>query len=436
MPKIGVIGPESSVTRILSVAARMEHKLEFLPLHYEIFTEAAELVRAHRSRVDGWLFSGPSPYMAARECLEPDAVAVSCQHFGAGLYRGLLNLSQQLGRLPIRVSIDMPQEEGIVDNIEEALQELQLPTEHMHVKPYHKEYEPEELLRFHRELYRGGLTEGAVVSLYSLHQAMQREGIPSVHNTITKMEIKQAIQTLMEKADAAYFRKTQAAVNLFDVEVFRDIGASGITPYQLLERELDVRRVLIRLSRKFGGYLLEKGSGRYEIFSSRGAVERELPSMAAAVAEMAAFAEAAAHAGIGFGESVHAAEIHAVRAVSHGKAKGCTVVMIEEDGVITEAPGVERELQYSCSTRNGALLEKLRGAGVSVKIYQKLAAVTHRMGWTVFTAAQAAAQLRVTSRNVSRILAGLATVGLAECVGQEAGAERGRPSQLFRLTGE
>lgn len=433
MPQIGIVGPAPSVERILSVIENMKLNMDFIPFCYTELLEAADIVSANQQKIDGWLFSGPSPYLMVRDRLEPGTIAVSCQHIGAGLYRGILQISHQLNHLTGRVSIDMPQGEEIEDNIGESLEDLKLPTQNMYVKPYTKEFRAEEMIAFHRDLFRQGLTEGAVTSLYSLYLALKKENIPVVHNTITKMEITLAIRALKEKVNTAYFRNTQVGVEIIDVGIFNEVEKMLITPYQLQELELDIKRILIRLSKKLDGYLMEKGSGRYEIFSSRGAVERELQSLSQAIEEIRIFIEAPVSVGIGFGESVHAAEIHAYRAINHAKTQNCSIVMIQDDGVLVESPGKAEELQYSYFSHDGALLEKLKEGGVSVKIYQKIIAVLRRMGWNAFTVNQLAEQLAVTPRNISRIMTGLVEAGLAECVGQEAVAERGRPSKIFRI---
>lgn len=430
MPRIGVVGSIPLVERVLSVWGTMKHNLEFIPLYYAEFTEVEDIIAANEHRIDGWLFAGPSPYMAARERLQPGAIAVHCQSFGTGFYRAILDLSQQLEHLAGRVSIDIPQDMDVEEGIEEALRELRIPTGEMYIKTYGKNFSAEEYIGFHRDLFRDGISEGAVTSLYSIYLALQKENIPVACNTITKAEAKQAIRILVEKVEAAYFKNTQVGVENIDVGI---ITEKFVDPYQLQETELDIKRVLIWLSKKLDGYLVENGSGRYEIFSSRGAVERELKSLEQAIEEIAVFIGAPVSVGIGFGESVRAAEINAFRAVNYAKAKRCGVVMVQDDGAMIEEPGKDQELQYPYLSQDKTLLSRLKAAGVSVKIYHKIVAVLRRTGWSGFTAAQLAEQLSVTPRNVNRVMTGLVAAGLAECVGQEAVTEKGRPSKIFRL---
>lgn len=432
MLQIAVVGPVTSVERILSVASKMKLELEFTPFLYTEIGDAVHIVKANQHKFNGWLFSGPAPYMMARDELRPGAIAVHCLHVGAGLYRGLLQMSQYLNHVVRRVSIDMTADEHIEDNIEEALKELNIPTGEMRIKSYTKKFDLEEVIFFHRDLFRKGLTDGAVTSLHSVYLALKKENVPVFRNTPTVMEIELAIREIAEKMTTAYFKNTQVGLEVIEIAI-NEVERMVRTPYQLQNLELDIKRILIQLSQKLDGYLMEKGSGRYEIFSSRGAVEREIQSLQDAVEQIRLFIEAPISVGIGFGESVNAAEINAFRAVNHAKNKKCGIAIIEDDGVLIESLGRDKELQYEYYSEDRELLEKLKQAGVSAKVYHKIMATLRRMGWSAFTVSQLADQLSVTPRNISRIVNGLLKVGLAEPIGQEAPAERGRPSTIFRI---
>ncbi|MED3564315.1 hypothetical protein P4447_18025, partial [Bacillus xiapuensis] len=75
----------------------------------------------------------------------------------------------------------------------------------------------------------------------------------------------------------------------------------------------------------------------------------------------------------------------------------------------------------------------LKKANISVKTYKKIVALIQKMGWRDFTTKDLAAHLEMTERNVRRIVTDMCEVELAQCVGQEAYATRGRPSKIYRL---
>ncbi|MEM5606692.1 hypothetical protein AAHB51_29660 [Bacillus cereus] len=55
------------------------------------------------------------------------------------------------------------------------------------------------------------------------------------------------------------------------------------------------------------------------------------------------------------------------------------------------------------------------------------------MKWNCFTTKELATHLEMTERNVRRIVTDMCEVELAQCIGQETYATRGRPSKIYRL---
>ena len=429
MPRIGIVGPTSSIERILDVADKMNLTLDFVPLPYKKTHETATIVKTNQAHIDGWLFSGPAPLIVAQSVLSPSAIFTCCFNIGASLYRCFVQMSQELNKPVGQVSIDMTEEA----EINEALAELQLPRSNMHILFYNRHFKILDLVNYHKDLFLSGQTDGAITSLEAVYLALKELGIPVWRNTPTKMEIKLALQIISEKITSSYFKNTQVGLEIFEIELLSKVEKMLKSPYELQELELDIKRTLLQLSRKLDGYLTEQGSGRYQIFSSRGAVEREITTLQATIEEIQLQVDVPVWVGIGFGETFYAAEVNGYRAVNHAKRKQCGIVMIKDDGVLVEAVGKEDELQYEYYSQDSNLLAKLKQAGVSIKIYRKIMMIIKRMGWDSFTVSQLAEQLAVTDRNVSRIVSGLLRAELVQCIGEEAPAVRGRPSKMYQL---
>ncbi|MFP3380740.1 hypothetical protein SB767_30930, partial [Bacillus sp. SIMBA_069] len=90
---------------------------------------------------------------------------------------------------------------------------------------------------------------------------------------------------------------------------------------------------------------------RYMIFSSRGAIEREIITLEDTIQKLAFEADTTVAVGIGFGETAYSAEINAFRAIQHSKEmKKREIVIVQDDGKIVESPGKKKELQYDTRT--------------------------------------------------------------------------------------
>lgn len=429
MPKIGVVGPSSSVTRILNVAENMNLKISFVPFDYSETHEAIDIIKNNLHSMDGWLFSGPAPRMLTEDLLVSHPVVGSCFQVGASLYRGLIQMSHKMQTMNLRVSTDVT----INDEINSALEELDVKPTEMYIKFYNKDFSYSEIIDFHYKLFKAGKVDGAITSLQSIYQALKDLNVPVFRNTPTKMEIKLAIQIIEEKIHTSYFKNTQIGIAVIDVDLFNQVKNTPKSQYQMQILELEIKRILLQLNEKLAGYIIEKGNGAYEILSSRGAVERELGIFKNTLQEINMLTDAPILVGIGFGQTFYAAEVNAYRALNHAKTNHCGNIVIQDDNTLIENVGSDKILHYEIATQDSELLKKLSIAGVSVKIYQKIISVIKRMNWDIFTVTQLAEHLSVTDRNISRIIAGLLSAELVLLAGEESPSVRGRPRKIYRL---
>ncbi|MEW9674334.1 hypothetical protein [Ammoniphilus sp. 3BR4] len=430
MHRIGVVGPPESIDRILEVANEFEHEIKFISFPYEESREAKTIVEEHHHEVNGWFFSGPIPYNMAKKVLGPNADYVYSPNTGSSLYRCLLQLFHHHEQALQGISIDMIETE----DVHESLNELEIPIRDLYVKLFDEEYNPLELVQFHLQLWKDGKTKGALTSLSSVYHALKKEGVPVFRIFITKMEIRQALKIIIEKVKSSYFKDTQIGVEIIEFTQYEQIAEKVQTRVQLQQLELRIKQTLLHLCEKLDGSFMEIGDGRYQIFSSRGAIEREIEVLQSSVQQLILDAGVPVAVGIGFGETASSAEMNAYKAVQYSKEKANHgISIVQEDGTIIESVGQDEELAYAYRSHDKVLLEKLHQANISIKTYSKIEALIHRMGWEGFTTADLASHLSMTKRNAQRIVASLCEFGLAEIDGEESHSTRGRPSKIYRL---
>lgn len=430
MHRIGVIGPPTSLDRILEVANEFEHEIKFIPFPYEDAKEAKSIVQEHHQRVDGWFFSGPVPYQVALRAENSNMNYAYAPTTGAALYRAMIQIFKDHGQMSKGFSIDMIETE----NFQESMKELEVPVSEIYIKYFDIDYKSQELIQFHLNLWKEGKSKGALTCLRTVYNALEKEGMPVYPVYITKMEIRQALHFLIEKVKSSYFKDTQIGVEIIEFDQYELLSEKTLSRVHLLQEELKIRKTLLEFCDKLDGSFLETGNGRYQIFSSRGVIEREIEMLKLTVQQLTLDTGIPVAVGIGFGETASAAEMNALTAVRHSKEKpdrGVTIV--QEDGLIIESIGQEEELSYSFRSLDKEMIEKLHEANISIKTYNKIETLIQRMSWVTFSAADLAVQLSMTKRNAQRIIANLCKLGLAEYEGEESQSTRGRPSKIYRL---
>ncbi len=431
MRKVGVIGPEDSVTRILAVNQHVTPSLQLIPLIYEDIEQAPHLLKENASHIDAWLFSGPAPYLKAiQQIKDPDNV-VYCSFSGDGLYRCFLQIANTQQLVLNEISIDIPETE----NLQEAIGDLAIPLRGSHIHSFGADCNAESLVAFHLALWKSGKTKAAISSLGAVYKALTALGIPVYRNTGTTASIRKALQVLSEKLTTAYFKSTQVGFQIIEISNYDQLIEKMNSPYELQLVELQIKKDLLGHAEKLSAYLLEKGHGVYELFSSRGTIELELPALHSVIRKITSDIGSRLHVGIGFGNTVASAHSNASRAILHAKRGSAEkIIIIQEDGVIVEAADASGELSYPDHSDDPLLLNQLHNAKVSVKTYKRIAATADHRGWTCFTSSQLAEELSSSERNIRRILTSLCAVHLLESAGEGYTATRGRPSRLYRFS--
>ncbi|WP_232699645.1 hypothetical protein [Brevibacillus daliensis] len=431
MYKVGVVGPLPSVERIVGVAKEFAEEIQFIPYPYNDARETENIVFSHKNEVMIWLFSGQVPYLIAKKTLGSDENLQFIPHTGSSLYKCFLHMAYYQQKLLERVSVDMVQSE----DVEEALAELGIPTSEIYVKKYDDYTEYQELLNFHLDLWKAGKTEAAFTCYQATFLTLQEKGIPSYWISPTRMVIRQNLVLIAEKFKTSYFKDMQIGLGIIEIEDFDKVIDRAKTPYHLQYLELKVKESLLKLCERVDGSLLEKGNGRYAIFSTRGAMERELQGFTATARLLSLDVEGRVAVGIGYGQTVFAAENHGRRAVQYAKERNdYDIVIVQENGVIQDSTSGHVPFSYSSRSDDQNLLEALKKANVSIKTYNKMEALAEKMNWTEFTSADIAASLSMTERNARRIISGLCEQGLMECVGEEMLAARGRPTKRYAFS--
>lgn len=429
MYKVGVVGPSQSVNRILTLAREIEQELEFVPYIYKKTSEVKDFVSNPESPVDYWLFSGYIPYKIAVNTVGKNETFLYIDSGELDIYKGIVTLSNESRKLPERISIDM-----IASYCPYELSQLEGTMEKVYIKRFDVEVETEELFKFHYELWEQNKIEAVLTCYPTVYEDLQEAGIPAFWLSPTRNEVFHTIRMFFEKIKTSYYKDTQISVEMIEILDYDTIKEKMRESYQLDYLELHLKKTLIQLCERLDGSLFEQGNGRYAIFSTRGAVEREIGTLKEKVNYLSVEAGSGIAVGIGFGQTVFTAETNAYRAIRESKRKEKQdIVIIQEDGAMIDAVGAEEELAYDYRTDDKEFLAKLKEGKVSIKTYKRIESLIRKMDWTNFTTKDLAIHLKMSERNAQRIVSNLDKVSLIEYVGEESHYARGRPVKVYQL---
>lgn len=428
---VGVVGPEKSVERILDISKEFETSLEFVPYIYNKISEIKEIILNSDRNVDTWLFSGPVPYIFARDLVSSHKKMFYISGTELGIYKAILDYVYDQKEVLDKASIDFPKD---LYPIEEILKQLDVPPKEIYLKSFDSKITSEELVDFHLDLWKKGKIQGALTCLPSISEELRRYGVPSYWVTTSRLDTRQTIKIITENMKSSYFKSTQIGVEVIEVENFDKVINKMKSTYFLQHLELRLKEILINLCERIDGSLSDRGNGRYVVISTRGAIEREIAVLKDTILQMSVEADMTISVGIGYGKTVLSAEVNAYNAMQQSREKAERgIVIIQENGVVVEYNDIKDVLMYSPRTDDKELLEKLKSGNISIRTYKKIYALVHKMKWSQFTIKDISTNLQMTERNSRRIISDLCKVGLVDLIGEEDFSSRGRPSKIYSL---
>ncbi|KKK39809.1 hypothetical protein WQ57_00475 [Mesobacillus campisalis] len=427
MYHVGVVGPEPSVARILDVAKDFEKEMTFHPFTYKQAIETKEIVLTHQKEVDAWLFSGPIPFVIAKSVLGDDESLYGVLFLETGIYRSLVNLFLQKDGVFKRISMDFPEE---VDILDDTLKQLDFPVENLLVRTFPADADEEDIYNYHYHLWEKGESDGVLTSYPGVKERLEQKGITVSWITTTRLETKQTLLALSEKAKAQYYKDTQVAV------CFIEIGNLEIDQEELLYdsqwKQLKMEETVLRVSRKLNGSFHKTGNGDYMIFSSRGEVTQHKDLLQDTVQKIRDEWKHSVAVGVGFGDSVLRAEFHARMAVQRSRTSQQDIlVFLDEQGEVEEYHNQHTIISYLSESDEPELVEKLAQHQLSVQMYNKIRSHVEHKNWNTFTSKDLAMELGMSFRNAQRILLGLRKTGLIQEVGETKSSDKGRPMKLY-----
>lgn len=430
MLRVGFVGPHSTVERIIHIAEGLILDAIFLTFPYKKVRETEDIIKNNMNSVDLWIFSGRISYNIACKTAGNSEKQIFIEHTEAGIFKGLLEFAHTTGALFDHFSID----EISTSHLETALNQLTIKPNNIFVKTFSEMTSTEELISFHSRLWENGETKGAITCFEEVYVQLKEMGVPAFRISTSDIEIQHTLNILSEKIKTFYFKDSQVAVQLFEMDHLENHFKSSKQTYQLQFLELKLKEILINLSEHLNGSLIEKGLGRYLIFSSRGDCERGLPKIKEAVNKLILVSGLKVGVGIGFGETVFSAELNANNALRQSKEKFGSIMFVQENGEVVEAKSEDIETIEFPYFNDKDFMTKLKNAKINVKHYIELFAFIRNSGIKDFTVKDISVQLSKDERNTRRFIEELCDAGLAEYIGMEPNPARGRPRRIYRLT--
>ncbi|WP_245339238.1 transcriptional regulator [Paenibacillus shirakamiensis] len=432
--KIAVIGPQDLVHAVMTFGSQFE-QFSMIPGVYIHERDTLPLVIELKSQVDIMVFTGPIPYQFALEVVR-DKPMVYIHYSGTALYKVLFDcLRDEVMHFDrkLRISVDVLEREAVI----ERLKEIGIVQYELFIQKYDVGMETDELVAFHQNLWQQGKVDATVTCITSVYNRLQKLGLPVYRVVPTGSAIRDGLNRALLERKSLSFSSSQIAVGIINIDNFLQLTKEASSEYEIQRKKLILQQILLDFGEETQSLIKWSDGDEVSFITTRGIIEQTTRSFQEAplLFEIMEKLQWNASVGIGIGRTANEAEGKAREALLKAKLSGggnCFLIM--QDGLVFGPLGSELTLEYSVRSEDPYLLSIAKKVGLSVGTINKLQSFCRRLGTTTFTASQLAEGFGITLRSARRIMAVLEKFDVAQIVGEEQPAGRGRPRQIYHLT--
>lgn len=429
--RLGLLGADDSVEILQSIIDQYP-EFEALPIVYWKEEEIIDLIQPYVDQVDMWLFSGQVPYSIVKEWGGISQPMFYVPHTGSSLYKTLLHIMYKHKISVSEISFDtLPP-----SDLERIFEEAGIRDKPSFVMHYEGEIYAEVLAEYHYELWKEGKTKAAVTFLRTAQLELERLGVPVFRVLPAQASVTSLLNFALRTQEMLHFRDTQIAVQMIEVNTFVGLAIETFSTDEIHKMEMKVTEKLLAYAKKLHGSLKSAGPGRYVIFTTRGLLHKVTGNFTtipifADLNEQDIDIEAVT-CGIGIGQTVYEAEIHAGKALLTAREHGQGSWMVFFDDKTVSGPlGKEKQITYTYVSKElQALSEK---TSLSVSTLSKIQSILRNIGKNEINAHELSVNMEILPRSARRILLELEEKGIATVIGEENPHPRGRPRKIYRI---
>ncbi|MFD1039329.1 hypothetical protein ACFQ3N_13130 [Virgibacillus byunsanensis] len=428
--KIGVIGPEESMTRILQVSKEFKD-IELIPFTYQEVSEITDIVTNNDLIVDQWLFSGIMNYSFAvdKKLIKENEGNFPPLH-GSSFFGVLMEAQLNERNIFDKISIDTITN----DEVSKILSFYNLNSLQYYNAPYEGYNQMSKLEKFHKSLYKSNKTQLAITSIKSTYEKLKKDGVLVYRLTPSFLAVKSTIQLLGERAQANHYENLQMAV--IGCKIINDFDRNE--PYELFKwrhHEVDIKKHLLYLTENMNGSFVDVGDGLYFIFTTKGEfgnnAENDLFKL---MNDFKVRDNLTIGVAIGYGETVSHAEQNVRFGLSQFSIDDkASILVIDDQYSITKKFQNQEGPFLNNKAIDQELMTKFGEGVVSYRDVRRIITYSHNYSKKEFTSQDVSRWLQSTERNGRRILAELENAKVIEKCGTVHLKQRGRPKNVYQF---
>ncbi|MGA3601101.1 MarR family transcriptional regulator [Lysinibacillus agricola] len=406
-------------------------QVQFIHFPYTAPKQSMDLIDEAASQSDILLFAGSIPYYYCFEKIQAQQIQAAYLPFDElMLSLSLLSITHNQNIELSKVSIDLPKE----DSFYQVMKEAGIQCASIHLKDYSWVYEQQrkiddfqidEYISFHKDLYEAGKTRLALTSLHAVFVALKQLGIPSSY----MVESKHTFVTTLSKAIDAYKYSLLSASQITVVSI-RSRENNIVNNHLFLEN-------IEEICKTFNARVSQSQSEPYIIYATRGVMNKtNIAHFNSLLQQLEKRFETFFNIGVGIGYSLQEAEMHSSQALfftNKYNFQESTLCLIDEESRL-HGPIFENDKNIPLFNNDKQILEIAEEIKMSAKNLKLIKQFIVMHNNRAFSAAELADYMDLSRRSAERIINRLIDHHFLILSGEEQPYNQGRPRKVYKAT--
>jgi len=406
-------------------------QVQFIHFPYLAPKQSIDLIDEAASQSDILLFAGSIPYYYCFEKIQTKQIQATYIPFDElTLSLSLLSISHNKNIALSEISIDLPKEECFYQVMEEGgIQPASIHLiDYSWVYEQHRKIEDfqiDDYIRFHKELYESGKTKLALTSLHAVFVALNQLGIPSSY----MVESKHTFVTTLSRAIDAY--------------KYSLLSTSQIAVVSIRSRENNIVNNLLfsesleGICKTINARVSQSKSEPYIIYSTRGVINKaNIAYFSSLIQPLEKRFETFFNIGIGIGYSLQEAEMHSSQALfftNKYNDQKSILCLIDEVSRL-HGPIFKNEKNIPLFNNDKQILEiaeEIKMSAKNLKLIKQFIVFNNNRP---FSAVELAEYMELSRRSAERIINRLIDNNFLILSGEEQPYNQGRPRKVYKAT--
>lgn len=434
--KVGVIGPNQLVNKIIQVIKQEFPQIEPVSYLYTDFTDTSKIVQYNQPSLDALLFAGKTPFTLANKLIRPTIPWEYIPRSGSSLLRVLLQAKVTTNYDISNVSFDTYN----LDLLHEVYGEIGIPENNLRI------YAAEEFLTqadyqaylctFHTNNHIYNHVSCCITAFGGAYQYLKTKNIPCLMIEPTKNIIRETLNKLQLKYLFQVSQQSQLVALSIQIDTPSEHSLLEENEYQGVIDRMKVSEQVYLYAQRIQAAVIETGSRNYLLFSTRQLLENETNDLKnlELLRNVSDNTSSTVSIGIGYGKTVKEVKNGSHLGMTRASKRGGNLAYVVYDGkkIIGPIKGLA-QTKEPARIIDEKFLRISEKVGVSINTVYKIYCIVEQHGQSGITAKELATLLGVTARTVNRLIEKFEASGFIKTIGKRVIDGAGRPSRVFRF---